>query len=106
MESMLLLHLMSIVFPARVRAIYIDHQLQASSPDWGIFVQNYAQQLNIPVIIQKVEVASGNLENQARTARYSAYQQHLKSHDILVLAHHQQDQAETLMLRLLLSKHQ
>ena len=98
---MLLLHLMSIVFPARVRAIYIDHQLQASSPDWGIFVQNYAQQLNIPVIIQKVEVASGNLENQARTARYSAYQQHLKSHDILVLAHHQQDQAETVLLRLL-----
>lgn len=98
---MLLLHLMSLVFPARVRAIYIDHQLQTSSPDWGIFVQNYAQQLNIPVIIQKVEVASGNLENQARTARYSAYQQHLKSHDILVLAHHQQDQAETVLLRLL-----
>ena len=98
---MLLLHLMSIVFPARVRAIYVDHQLQASSPDWGICVQNYAQQLNIPGIIQKVEVASGNLENQARTARYSAYQQHLKSHDILVLAHHQQDQAETVLLRLL-----
>ena len=98
---MLLLHLMSLVFPARVRAIYIDHQLQTSSPDWGIFVQNYAQQLNIPVIIQKVEVASGNLENQARTARYSAYQQHLKFHDILVLAHHQQDQAETVLLRLL-----
>lgn len=74
---MLLLHLMSIVFPAHVRAIYIDHQLQASSHEWGFFVQNYAQQLNIPVIIQKVEVASGNLENQARTARYSAYQQHL-----------------------------
>ncbi|EXD35415.1 tRNA(Ile)-lysidine synthetase [Acinetobacter sp. 479375] len=101
MDSMLLLHLMSIVFPARVRAIYVDHQLQASSPDWGIFVQNYAQQLNIPIIIQKVEVASGNLENQARTARYSAYQQYLKFHDILVLAHHQQDQAETVLLRLL-----
>lgn len=101
MDSMLLLHLMSIVFPARVRAIYVDHQLQASSHEWGVFVQNYAQQLNIPVILQKVEIASGNLENQARTARYSAYQQHLKSHDILVLAHHQQDQAETVLLRLL-----
>lgn len=98
---MLLLHLMSLIFPARVRAIYVDHQLQASSHEWGIFVQNYAQQLNIPVILQKVEVISGNLENQARNARYSAYQQHLKSHDILVLAHHQQDQAETVLLRLL-----
>ncbi|WP_151980841.1 tRNA lysidine(34) synthetase TilS [Acinetobacter guerrae] len=101
MDSMLLLHLMSIVFPARVRAIYVDHQLQASSHEWGVFVQNYAQQLNIPVILQKVEIASGNLENQARAARYSAYQQYLDQHDILVLAHHQQDQAETVLLRLL-----
>ncbi len=101
MDSMLLLHLMSLVFPTRVRAIYIDHQLQAPSHEWGIFVQHYAQQLNLPIIIQKVEVASGNLENQARNARYAAFQQHLKPHDILVLAHHQQDQAETLFLRLL-----
>ncbi|MBJ9985479.1 tRNA lysidine(34) synthetase TilS [Acinetobacter sp. S40] len=101
MDSMLLLHLMSIIFPTRVRAIYIDHQLQAPSHEWGLFVQNYAQKLNIPVSIQKVEVATGNLENQARNARYVAFQQHLKPYEILVLAHHQQDQAETVLLRLL-----
>ena len=98
---MLLLHVMSLVFPSRVRAIYIDHQLQTPSREWGMFVQSYAQQLDVPVMIQKVEVATGNLENQARHARYGAFQQHLKPHDILVLAHHQQDQAETLLLRLL-----
>ena len=39
------------------------------------------------------------LEQQARHARYQAFTQHLKNHEILVLAHHQQDQAETLLLR-------
>jgi tRNA(Ile)-lysidine synthase len=54
MDSMLLLHLMSI-FSTRIRAIYIDHQLQGSSPT-GAICSKHAEQLNIPVVIQKVEV--------------------------------------------------
>ncbi|WP_081401187.1 MULTISPECIES: tRNA lysidine(34) synthetase TilS [unclassified Acinetobacter] len=100
-DSMLLLHLMFFLCPEKVRAIYIDHQLQALSADWGKFVAHQCQQLNIPCIIQPVHVASGNLEQQARNSRYQAYLQHLQADEILVLAHHQQDQAETLMLRLL-----
>ena len=98
---MLLLHLMFFLCPQKVRAIYVDHQLQSISSTWGTFVQQQCQQLNIPCIIQPVNVASGNLEQQARNSRYQAYRQHLQADEILVLAHHQQDQAETLMLRLL-----
>ena len=97
---MLLLHLMAALFPNRVRAIYIDHQLQQSSAAWGEFVRQNCQNLHIPIIIQPVQVAHGNLENQARQARYAAFHQHLQDHEILVLAHHQQDQAETVLLRL------
>ncbi|OEC88684.1 tRNA lysidine(34) synthetase TilS [Acinetobacter sp. YK3] len=100
MDSMLLLYLMSELFPNRIRAIYVDHQLQTLSVGWGLFVQQQAEVLNIPVILQKVTVETGNLEQQARQARYHAYQQHLQSNEILVLAHHQQDQAETFLLRL------
>ncbi|MEB6679674.1 MULTISPECIES: tRNA lysidine(34) synthetase TilS [Acinetobacter] len=100
-DSMLLLHLMFFLCPEKVRAIYVDHQLQALSADWGKFVAHQCQQLNIPCIIQPVHVASGNLEQQARNSRYQAYLQHLQADEMLVLAHHQQDQAETLMLRLL-----
>ncbi|WP_216940494.1 tRNA lysidine(34) synthetase TilS [Acinetobacter sp. BY419] len=100
-DSMLLLHLMFFLCPEKVRAIYVDHQLQAISVDWGKFVAHQCQQLNIPCIIQPVRVASGNLEQQARHSRYQAYLQHLQADEVLVLAHHQQDQAETLMLRLL-----
>ncbi|RFS28071.1 tRNA lysidine(34) synthetase TilS [Acinetobacter cumulans] len=101
MDSMLLLHLMSELCPNHTRAIYIDHQLQSQSASWGEFVAEQCQQRNIPCIVQAVEVATGNLENQARQARYDAYLQHLAPNEVLVLAHHQQDQAETLMLRLL-----
>ena len=97
---MLLLHLMSEIFPSRTRAIYIDHQLQQMSTEWGALVQKQAEVLKVPCIIQKVQVEAGNLEQQARQARYQAYQQHLQSHEVLVLAHHQQDQAETVLLRL------
>ena len=98
---MLLLHLMSYLYPEKIRAIYIDHQLQAMSADWGQFVSDQCTALNVPCIVETVNVQAGNLEQQARSARYQAYSKHLKPNEILVLAHHQQDQAETLMLRLL-----
>lgn len=98
---MLLLHLMAQIFPQKIRAIYIDHQLQEQSAEWGQFVASQSTNLNIPYIIQKVQISDGNLEAQARQARYQAYQQHLQENEILLLAHHQQDQAETAILRLL-----
>ncbi|QQN39947.1 tRNA lysidine(34) synthetase TilS [Acinetobacter sp. CS-2] len=101
MDSMLLLRLMSDLFPEKIRAIYVDHQLQKISADWGQFVSDQCAALHVPCIVEAVEVQDGNLEHQARNARYQAYAKHLKANEILVLAHHQQDQAETLMLRLL-----
>ena len=63
---MLLLHLMFFLCPEKVRAIYVDHQLQVFSADWGKFVADRCQRLNIPCIIQPVQVENGNLEQQAR----------------------------------------
>ncbi|MND37965.1 tRNA(Ile)-lysidine synthase [compost metagenome] len=101
MDSMLLLHLMSYLYPEKIRAIYIDHQLQTPSASWGTFVSDQCAALNVPCIVEVVKVQAGNVEQQAREARYQAYLKYLKPNEILVLAHHQQDQAETLILRLL-----
>ena len=98
---MLLLHVMAQLLPNQIRAIYVNHQLQSMSDEWAELVAQQCIILNIPFVIQPVQVAQGNLENQARQARYDAYLQHLKNDEVLVLAHHQQDQAETLLLRLL-----
>lgn len=98
---MLLLFLLSEIYPDRIRAMYVNHQLQRVSDDWAEFIQSYCHQKNIPIVIQDVEVLQGNVENQAREARYDAFKRHIQKNEILLLAHHQQDQAETLMLRLL-----
>ena len=98
---MLLLYLLHSLFPQRVRAIYIDHQLQEPSATWAKVVTDFCRQLDITCVVQCVDVASGNLEQQARNARYAAFLQHKQPNEVLVLAHHQQDQAETVLLRLL-----
>jgi len=67
---MLLLHLMAQLFPKQIRAIYVNHQLQKVSDAWADFVAQQCTALNIPYILQSVQVAQGNLENQARQARY------------------------------------
>ncbi|HED9589423.1 TPA: tRNA(Ile)-lysidine synthetase, partial [Acinetobacter baumannii] len=59
MDSMLLLHLMAQIFPQKIRAIYIDHQLQDQSAEWAEVVATQATILNIPYIIQKVQIANG-----------------------------------------------
>ena len=97
---MLLLHVMSAVFPQQIRAIYINHQLQTLSASWGDFVRLECEKLGVPFLLAEVEVSEGNLENQARIARYQAFKQHILDDEILVLAHHQQDQAETVLLNL------
>lgn len=97
---MLLLCLLHCLFPQRVRAIYINHQLQPDNDRWAVFVQKFCEQHHIPYLIKKIQVAKGNLEEQARNARFYAFQQVIFSNEVLVLAHHQQDQAETFLLRL------
>lgn len=75
--------------------------MQAQASEWGQLVQRFCTQLDIPYLIQSVHVADGNLEAQAREARYQAFQQHVLDNEYVVLAHHQQDLAETVVLRLL-----
>ncbi|WP_092747519.1 tRNA lysidine(34) synthetase TilS [Acinetobacter boissieri] len=101
MDSMLLLHLFYCLFPDRVRAIYVDHQLQSVSAQWGEQVREYCTQLGVRCECVPVHVQSGNLEAEARNARYDAFKQHIQVNEVLVLAHHEQDQAETLLLNLL-----
>ncbi len=85
----------------KLRVIHIDHDLQAPSAAWAEQVVALCQKLDIETIAKKVKVASGNLENEARNARYAAFREVIAPDEILVLAHHQQDQAETVLMRLL-----
>lgn len=87
-----------------VRAIHADHGLQALSGDWAKHCQNTCKQLNITIDIIQLNLTINkgeSLEAVAREARYQAFKQALQTDEILLTAHHQEDQAETLLLQLM-----
>lgn len=84
-----------------LRAIHIHHNLSAHADQWLSHCQQLCQQWQIPFISEKVQVQSGQgIEAGAREARYQAIKQHRFSNEILVTAHHQQDQSESFLLAL------
>lgn len=85
-----------------IKIIHVHHGLSQYANDWAAHVANIAQQYGVEYCIEYVQVAqTASLEAAARTARYQAINKHLQANDVLLLAHHQQDQAETLLLRLM-----
>lgn len=58
-------------------------------------------QLTIPLVIQRIYFQqTANIEKNAREARYAFFKSLIKDNDVLVTAHHQDDQAETFLLHL------
>ncbi len=87
-----------------LRAVHIDHGLQASASEFRDMCQKLCQHLGVPLSIIRVEVddrAGLSIEASAREARYAAIAQELKSGECLLTAHHRKDQAETLLLQAL-----
>ena len=105
LDSTVLLHMLATRHAGRgLRAIHVDHSLQPQSARWAAQAQQLAAALGVPLQIVVVEVdrASGKgLEASARRARYAAIEAHMDAGEILVTAHQADDQAETLLLRLM-----
>jgi tRNA(Ile)-lysidine synthase len=101
LDSSLLLFLLQRLEPSQpVIALHIDHQLQSDSALWAEHCRQLCSRLNIPFNLIRVTPGSAS-EASARTARYHAFESFLQPGDCLLLAQHADDQAETLLLRLL-----
>ena len=102
LDSSVLLHLLvSAGLP--VKALHIHHGLSARADSWQAHCQAQASRLGVPFQAVQVTVDSraGGLEQGAREARYQAFAEAMAPGDQILLAHHGDDQVETLLLRLM-----
>lgn len=107
LDSTVLLHRLANEHDLRergLRAIHVHHGLHADADAWASHCRELCKQLGVALTVARVQVDTGageGLEAAARHARYRAFAEHLRGAEVLVTAHHQDDQAETFLLRAL-----
>lgn len=88
-------------YALNLSAIYIHHGISEYADLWASHCQKVCRQWQIPLHIAKVKInLNGNIEAQARTARYGAITQQLQPNQVLMTAQHLNDQSETFLLAL------
>lgn len=102
LDSTVLLHLLVRAgLGPRLVPLHVDHGLHSDSASWAQHCVRQAALLGLHCRVETVAVAGGDgLEGNARRARYDALCRHA-GEATLITAHHRDDQAETLLLRLL-----
>ncbi|MCJ0826033.1 tRNA lysidine(34) synthetase TilS [Luteimonas sp. 50] len=107
LDSTVLLHLLACAAPTLhggLRAIHVHHGLQAQADAWVRHCRAVCADWSIPLQVVRVDVdrtGGGGPEAAARSARHAAFAAELRDDEVLALAHHRDDQAETFLLRAL-----
>jgi len=106
LDSTVLLHLLATLsqhhaLPA-LSAIHVHHGLQAAAEAWPDHCRSVCAALGVPLDVVNVQVRPGaSIERAAREARYGAFVAATHGNEVLLTAQHRDDQAETLLFRLL-----
>jgi tRNA(Ile)-lysidine synthase len=101
-DSTALLLLAHAALPGQVEAVTVDHGLRPESAQEAELVAAVCAALDVPHAILAVSLGAGNVQEAARKRRYGAMLDWAGQHrlDALATAHHADDQAETLVMRL------
>lgn len=105
-DSLALLLLAHAAWPGGVAAATVDHGLREGSAAEAAQVALVCARLGVPHQVLRVTLADGNVQAEAREARYAALAGWLgdlappECPVALATAHHADDQAETLLMRL------
>jgi tRNA(Ile)-lysidine synthase len=89
-------------FKGSLSAIHVNHAISPYASSWERHCKNFCSERNIPLICKSIKVdgKKSGLESAARQGRYEVFKQNISLGDQLLLAHHADDVAETLMFRL------
>ncbi|QZI69582.1 tRNA lysidine(34) synthetase TilS [Pseudomonas protegens] len=86
----------------RLSAVHVHHGLQAAADAWPAHCQAICAAMGVSLQVIHVQVRAGSsLEGAAREARYGAFERLIAANELLLTAQHRDDQAETLLFRLL-----
>jgi tRNA(Ile)-lysidine synthase len=106
MDSVVLLHLLHTLAPRfswQLSALHIHHGISPNADVWAKFCEELCARYGVPLIIEHVDIAplrnEHGIEAAARKLRHAAFSR--QACDFVALAHHADDQAETLLLQLL-----
>ena len=104
LDSSVLLHALH-GLPDRpdIRVVHVNHQLSAFSSQWQQHAEQQCAKLDVAIksVAVNVRHSGRGIEAAARKARYSVFSAELGPRSVLMLGHHENDQAETVLLRLL-----
>ena len=108
LDSTVLLHAMAALHRRSnvhgLRAVHVDHGLQADSAAWAEACRADCLKTGVPfqvVALGLAPPAGASVEAAARDARYAALAQNLNPGEWLLTAHHRDDQLETVLIQLL-----
>ena len=84
-------------------AVHVNHNLSKESKAWEDHCKEACSILDIELIIESIKVVpdGGGIESASRKARYKVFENLLQENDQILLAHHSDDVAETVFMRLL-----
>lgn len=106
LDSSVLLHALAALPATRtqgLRALHVHHGLHADADAWAVHCESVCAALDISFRVLRVVVKPNGdgPEAGARAARYAGFRDALVEGEVLTLAQHREDQAETVLLRLL-----
>lgn len=102
-DSLALMWLAARAFGARAHVLSVDHGLRADAAGECAMVAGRAADMGLPHATLTLAMKAGaNVQAEAREARYAAMGDWCRTHGIglLLTAHHRDDQAETLLMRM------